>query len=1359
MLVWVSKASHVPGGNITYECIGPNQYAITLTVYEDCGTAFIGTTPESITITNDCGLVNPGPLSATQTVFQQEISQLCPTALSECDGGIYPGVYMHQYTAIVTLPAGCDSWHFSYSSCCRNTATNSVTSDAYYWVADLNSTDAPCNNSPFFTSPNPVPYGCVGSAVCYSLGTVETDGDSLSFALIDAQSASGVSITYVAGYSGAVPIPGITIDPVTGQIEFTPTVAGNYIVTVQVTEYNSAGVVIGTVLQDFQFEIVACTNDIVDCSTAGVIPSSTIIGAVVQTGPTTLQMCEGVPFCFTVSFTDPDAADILTITSNVLSVLPGATLVTTPGNTATAQICWTPPAGSASSFTSFTLTVADNACPVSGQQTIVYTMDVISGTVVNSNLTICGSQVANLTASGGSTFTWSVLSGPPIVVGTNFSCNPCANPVATPTSTTTYLVTSDLVGACTNTDTVTVFVVPDFAFSVTQSSPTSCLMSDVFITTTITGGTGTGPFTYEWTPAVPGFGPTNVANPTFTPSVPGAYDFVLEVQNAFGCTYTDTVSISVAPAYAPDATALATADTIFCGDNVGLTVDLGGGIPATCGVSLSACSGVVSTINVGTFASTNTTTTYPTPFGNWYANEKHHFLYTAAELNSMGFIGGKISAIGFNVVTLGGLTTYPGYTVRIACTGLTALPSGFGTPFTTAAFSTVYGPVNTTITAGLNTLNFSSPYEWDGVSNLLIEVCYTWTASGSYTTNSTVQLSNTTFTSSNWFNSDGTLACPNPTISSASNTRPVTMFKYCPADPDTTAFSYLWTPANTSPTSMTTSASPCTTTTYQVVVTDLAGGCTDTSLVTVYVMPTCFPPNPIVTNISCNGATDGGIIAQMVGTTGPWTVEWSQGSTVLATHPGITTTDSLVNLPAGTYTITITDTSGCTDDTTITLTEPLPLDVTAVPDDSICIGGSYNLSATGVGGTMPLTYTWSGGLTATGAGPHSISPTANDFYVVTLSDANGCTIDDDTVFVSLYSPIVAFSSGDVQLCQGASVVLTAGATGGMGGPYFVSWYLNGSSTAFASDSPVTVSPTTNNAQYCAIITEACTSPADTVCLITSFYPEPFPQITADTTQGCSPVEVTFSHAIDPSLIGNVSWNFGDGATLISNATSVTHNYTVPNTDCYDVYLEITSPQGCVHDTTYTDMICVFGYPIAAFTYEPQPVTVLNSTVVFDEFSSADAVSYQWIFYDSTNTVLGTSNLQNPEFTFPNENPGSYPVWLIVTNNNGCIDSVQLTVVIIDNFNLYIPNSFTPNGDGVNDMFIPVGTHHDTEEYTFYVFDRWGQQVFKSTKPYEGWDGTSKGIKSKEDVYVWKIVVKSDLDKGVTERIGHVTLIR
>ena len=436
-------ASHVPGGNITYRCLGNNQYEITLTMYEDCGSAFETNSNESIDIVSSCG--DNLSLSLTNTIFQQNISQLCPSSLaqSECNGGNLPGVYLHEWKGTITLPSQCDSWTFEFSSCCRNASSNLVGSSSnYYFYATLNNLDAPCNSSPTISAP-PIPYYCVNQPVCYNLGIVETDGDSLAFSLVNALENATTSVSYQGGFTGALPINGITIDTESGLVSFTPTMIGNFVVVIRVDEYQN-GQLIGTIVQDFTFEIANCTNQIISCNNSSI---SNVIGAATQIDASTIQMCEGVPFSFDLTFTDPDAADSIFVESNILTVLPGAVVSYSYPNLPSTNImsmtvAWTPPIGSSNMNNIFTVIVRDNACPVSGLQTLVYTIDVIGPTYAGLDVTICQGNGVNITAVNGSTFNWTSISGEPMTAA-NFSCQNCPSSFASPTSTTVYRVVSD----------------------------------------------------------------------------------------------------------------------------------------------------------------------------------------------------------------------------------------------------------------------------------------------------------------------------------------------------------------------------------------------------------------------------------------------------------------------------------------------------------------------------------------------------------------------------------------------------------------------------------------------------------------------------------------------------------------------------------------------------------------------------------------------------------------------------------------------------------------------------------------------------------------------------------------------------
>lgn len=218
-------ASHEAGGEITYTCVGPNQYAVTLTLYRDCSGISAATTYPLNYRSANCGVNATISLNLQSTT---DITPLCPSASSLCNGGSgLIGFERSIYTGILTLPIGCTDWILSTSSCCRNGAvTNLASADAQdiYIQSTLNNTVNPCNSSPVFSS-NPQLFACVGQEINYQQLATDPDGDELVYSLVNAMSAAGTNVTYAAGFSGLNPftVPA-TIDPMTGEITFTPDV-------------------------------------------------------------------------------------------------------------------------------------------------------------------------------------------------------------------------------------------------------------------------------------------------------------------------------------------------------------------------------------------------------------------------------------------------------------------------------------------------------------------------------------------------------------------------------------------------------------------------------------------------------------------------------------------------------------------------------------------------------------------------------------------------------------------------------------------------------------------------------------------------------------------------------------------------------------------------------------------------------------------------------------------------------------------------------------------------------------------------------------------------------------------------------
>jgi gliding motility-associated-like protein len=206
-----------------------------------------------------------------------------------------------------------------------------------------------------------------------------------------------------------------------------------------------------------------------------------------------------------------------------------------------------------------------------------------------------------------------------------------------------------------------------------------------------------------------------------------------------------------------------------------------------------------------------------------------------------------------------------------------------------------------------------------------------------------------------------------------------------------------------------------------------------------------------------------------------------------------------------------------------------------------------------------------------------------------------------------------------------------------------------------------------------------------------------------------------------------------------------------------VTLTTTSNNGCVQTQVFPNMIEIYPEPTASFTATPMITTVSQTHIDFTDLSLGNPVAWHWNF--ATGYPQDTSNLQNPGFTYTQEYGANYDVVLTVTNQYGCTDDTTLEIIVQPEFTFYIPNAFTPNGDGVNDVFFGQGI--GIAKYEMWIFDRWGNLIFTSTDMLQPWDGTVQGAGGdlcQIDTYVWKVKITDVFEKR-HEYIGSVSLIR
>ena len=499
----------------------------------------------------------------------------------------------------------------------------------------------------------------------------------------------------------------------------------------------------------------------------------------------------------------------------------------------------------------------------------------------------------------------------------------------------------------------------------------------------------------------------------------------------------------------------------------------------------------------------------------------------------------------------------------------------------------------------------------------------------------------------------------------------------------------------------------------------------------------CFTPSTI--NITVNDAFDATVTPA-----GPF-CESNANTFLGAVDPGGTWSGTgIVNAAtgefspsvagSGTWTITYTIGGACGDVGTTNIQVIADADATINPAGPFCISDpALNLTSVQAGGV------WSGqGITSAANGTFNPATAGAGTWTITYTISGVCG-DAQTTNITVIDLFPSTITAVGPFCEDDAPVNLVGATAGG------TWSGTGiTNTATGTFDPSVAGAGTHTITY--TISGSCGT-TSTIDIVVN--PLPVPTFAGDILSGCAPLTVVFTDNTIPASASTV-WSISDG-TISTNNGSYTHTFNTPGT--YSVTLTLTSAAGCVGTTTYTNYINVFANPIADFSFGPTGADVTNPTINFTNESVLNDIN-NWDF-----SGLGTSQQVNPSFTFPNDAPGTYNVCLAVETLNGCVDTICQTIIINDIFIIYVPNAFTPDGDGINEVFLPILSGIDPLSYELMIFNRWGELIFETQNYGQSWDGYHKGIMSQEDVYVWKIKVKDAIENKKHEYIGHVTLLK
>ena len=372
-------------------------------------------------------------------------------------------------------------------------------------------------------------------------------------------------------------------------------------------------------------------------------------------------------------------------------------------------------------------------------------------------------------------------------------------------------------------------------------------------------------------------------------------------------------------------------------------------------------------------------------------------------------------------------------------------------------------------------------------------------------------------------------------------------------------------------------------------------------------------------------------------------------------------------------------------------------------------------------------------------------------YVVAYDD-NGCPSDTLAMEANFSTPVNVTATPTLEqtICIGDCLNVSSITSGGSA-PISVTWVELGifDDDEIGNNTGYEVCPDESTA-FAVFADDGCAPIAsDTVFVIVN--PAPVVEMALEGGDGCFPVTVNLVN-LTPSDTTTCLWSFGDGNTLpICDDVQYTYN----EAGTYTPSLTLTSNQGCSATDSSLVPVTVYGYPEADFYWDPNPVSTLQNEVLLVN-TSTDAVSYIWNV-----SSIGTFTTEDVPLSLPSVDYGFFEACLMATNTFNCTDTICYSLVMESELLVYVPNAFTPDNDGINDLLIPSVAGIVPSTYVFRVVDRWGHVVFETNEIGQGWDGSFKdgAYYVQEDVYIWQIEGQDIRSADVVTLVGHLTVIR
>ena len=340
-----------------------------------------------------------------------------------------------------------------------------------------------------------------------------------------------------------------------------------------------------------------------------------------------------------------------------------------------------------------------------------------------------------------------------------------------------------------------------------------------------------------------------------------------------------------------------------------------------------------------------------------------------------------------------------------------------------------------------------------------------------------------------------------------------------------------------------------------------------------------------------------------------------------------------------------------------------------------------------------------------------------------VSADNGCS--DSIQKLALVHPLPISAYTQTNMCLGDNNTLTSTSSVATGSVDNLFWLVDGSAYTAASISPIF----TKEGNYpVELIVESDKGCRDTLNTTVAVHPLPILSFTSSVDSGCVPLDVAIQSASSISVgsIASFTYHWGEG----SNATNDSFKtYNLPGT--YAVKIVGESDQGCKDSFQLTNRILVFDNPVADFSFSPKEPSTLTDFVLLQDSSKGNITAWEWEISDGS---LYNGSQASHNFS----DSGTYSITLKIVDDNGCKHDTTKYIYVNADLYVYIPNSFTPNNDGLNDFFGLAGITAGVNQMQMEIYNRWGERIFESSDVNKRWDGTYKGAPAQQGVYVYKV---------------------